>query len=57
VWDKRTTQQRMIIRRANEIAGFYKTPDKAISQDSASSIVNAIASGVITTDYGMNQWL
>ncbi|MBW4457414.1 MAG: hypothetical protein KME55_34805 [Nostoc indistinguendum CM1-VF10] len=47
----------MIIRRANEIAGFYKTPDKAISQDSASSIVNAIASGVITTDYGMNQWL
>ncbi|MHC5748591.1 MAG: hypothetical protein ACYTXT_43480, partial [Nostoc sp.] len=31
VWDKHTTEQRIIIRPANQIVGFYKTPDKAIS--------------------------
>ncbi|MBD2731319.1 hypothetical protein H6G96_34680 [Nostoc sp. FACHB-892] len=43
VWDKRTTEQRIIIRPANQIVGFYKTPDKAISKESAISIVNEIA--------------
>ncbi|WP_341531396.1 hypothetical protein WKK05_37425 (plasmid) [Nostoc sp. UHCC 0302] len=51
VWDKRTTQQRIIIRPANRIAGFYKTPDKAISPESALTIVNAIASGQIASTY------
>ena len=43
VWDKRTTEQRIIIRPANQIVGFYKTPDKAISKESAISVVNEIA--------------
>lgn len=52
VWDKRTTEQRIIIRKANKIAGFYKTPDKGISQDDALTIVQGIVSGEITTNYG-----
>lgn len=51
VWDKHTTQQRIIIRPANRITGFYKTPDKAISKDSVLSIVRAIANGEISTNY------
>ncbi|OYD86759.1 hypothetical protein CDG77_33240 [Nostoc sp. 'Peltigera membranacea cyanobiont' 213] len=51
VWDKRTTQQRIITRPANRIAGFYKTPDKAISPQSALSIVSAIANSEISTYY------
>lgn len=43
VWDKRSTEQRIIIRPANQIVGFYKTPDKAISKESAISVVNEIA--------------
>lgn len=43
VWDKRTTEQRIIIRPANNLIGFYKTPDKAISKESAISVVNEIA--------------
>jgi hypothetical protein len=54
VWDKRTTQQRIIIRPANKITGFYKTPDRAINQDSALSIVSAIAWGEISTNYGVS---
>jgi hypothetical protein len=51
VWDKRTTEQRIIIRPANQIVGFYKTPDKAISPQSALSIVSAIANSEISTYY------
>lgn len=51
VWDKRTTDQRIIVRPANKIAGFYKNPDKAISQDSAFSIARAIATAEISTNY------
>ncbi|MBX9258079.1 hypothetical protein H1Q63_29855 [Desmonostoc muscorum CCALA 125] len=51
VWDKRTTQQRIITRPANRIAGFYKTPDKAISPQSALSIVSEIANSEISTYY------
>ena len=51
VWDKRTTQQRIITRPANRIAGFYKTPDKAISPQSALSIMSAIANREISTYY------
>lgn len=51
VWDKRSTEQRIIIRPANQIVGFYKTPDKAISKESAISIVNEIANGEISTYY------
>lgn len=51
VWDKRTTEQRIIIRPANQIVGFYKTPDKTISPQSALSIVSAIANSEISTYY------
>ncbi|MBW4690047.1 MAG: hypothetical protein KME40_34445 [Komarekiella atlantica HA4396-MV6] len=51
VWDKRTTQQRIIIRPVNRIIGFYKTPDKAIRQDSVLSIVRAIGNGEFSTNY------
>lgn len=51
VWDKRTTQQRIITRPANRIAGFYKTPDKAISPQYALSIVSEIATSEISTYY------
>jgi hypothetical protein len=51
VWDKRTTDQRIIVRPANKIAGFYKNPDKVISQESALSIIGAIANGEISTYY------
>jgi hypothetical protein len=51
VWDKRTTGQRITVRRASKILGFYKTPDKAISLESAFEIVRAIASGEISTNY------
>ncbi|MBD2565725.1 MULTISPECIES: hypothetical protein [Nostoc] len=55
VWDKRTTEQRIIIRPANQIVGFYKTPDKAISPQSALSIVSAIASGEISRYYSISK--
>lgn len=43
VWDKRTTEQRIITRPDYQIAGFYKNPDKAISVESAFEILGAIA--------------
>lgn len=51
VWDKRTTDQRIIVRPANKIAGFYKNPDRVISQELAISILGAIANGEISTYY------
>ncbi len=51
VWDKRTKDQRIIVRPANKIAGFYKNPDKVISQESAISVVRAIATAEISTNY------
>ena len=51
VWDKGSTEQRIIIRPANQIVGFYKTPDKAINQQLAISVVGAIANCEITTYY------
>lgn len=45
VWDKRAIGQRINIRPASQIAGFYKTPDKAISQEMAISILNKITLG------------
>ncbi|WP_292798890.1 helix-turn-helix domain-containing protein [Nostoc sp. NMS7] len=60
VWDKRATQQRIIVRPKSEIVGFYKNPDRAISFSEAQGIVAAMsttgvdaASGEIeiTTNY------
>jgi hypothetical protein len=54
VWDKRTTKQRIIIRPANQITGFYKTPDLAISLESAFEIVRAMAASYASGDISMN---
>jgi len=43
VWDKRATEQRIITRPANKIIGFYKNPDKVISQESVFEILEGIA--------------
>lgn len=51
LWHKRITEQRIIIRPANQIVGFYKTPDKAISKESAISVIRAVALGAISTHY------
>ncbi|MBD2510768.1 hypothetical protein H6G91_26470 [Nostoc muscorum FACHB-395] len=45
VWDKRATGQQIIIRPKSAIAGFYKNPEQAISQERAEEIVQAIAKG------------
>ncbi|QFS50617.1 hypothetical protein [Nostoc sphaeroides] len=45
VWDKRATGQQIIIRPKSAIAGFYKNPEQAISQERAEEIVRAIAKG------------
>ncbi|MBD0388624.1 MAG: hypothetical protein ICV54_19505 [Nostoc sp. C3-bin3] len=45
VWDKRATSQQIIIRPKPAIAGFYKNPEQAISQERAIEIVRAIAKG------------
>ncbi|MCC5653233.1 hypothetical protein LC609_26240 [Nostoc sp. XA013] len=45
VWDKRATGQQIIIRPKSAIAGFYKNPEQAISQEWAEEIVRAIAKG------------
>ena len=45
VWDKRATTQRIIVRSKSQIAGFYKNPEQAISQERAEKIVRAIAKG------------
>lgn len=42
VWDKRATEQRVIIRPADKIIGFYKNPDKVLSSDSVLSILQSI---------------
>ncbi|MEH2138587.1 DNA cytosine methyltransferase [Nostoc sp.] len=51
VWDKRATQQQLIVRPKSEITGFYKNPDCAIGFLEAQKIVKAIASGEINTNY------
>lgn len=43
VWDKRATGQQIIIRPKSAIAGFYKNPEQAISQERAEEIVRALA--------------
>ncbi|MFN6562663.1 MAG: hypothetical protein RMY28_023100 [Nostoc sp. ChiSLP01] len=43
VWDKRATEQRIIVRPKSEIIGFYKNPEQAISQERAQEIVKALA--------------
>ncbi|QLE46409.1 hypothetical protein FD723_40060 (plasmid) [Nostoc sp. C052] len=48
IWDKRTTKQQIIIRPSERIFGYYKNPEKAISQEAASDIVRQIANGAIT---------
>ncbi|WP_242054315.1 hypothetical protein [Nostoc sp. FACHB-888] len=45
VWDKRATGQQIIIRPKSAIAGFYKNPEQAISQERAEEIIQAIAKG------------
>ncbi|MHC0067474.1 hypothetical protein ACWATR_32000 [Nostoc sp. UIC 10890] len=45
VWDKRAIGQQIIIRPKSAIAGFYKNPEQAISQERAEKIVRAIAKG------------
>lgn len=47
VWDKRVVCQRIVIRPAHAIMGFYKNPDKAKSYESALEIVQFINSGKI----------
>ena len=42
VWDKRVTDQRLIVRPADKIAGYYRTPDGAISRESVFKILEAI---------------
>ncbi|MHC5754520.1 MAG: hypothetical protein ACYTXF_28560 [Nostoc sp.] len=51
VWDKRATGQQIIIRPKSAIAGFYKNPEQAISQERAEEIVRAIACGEVSTNY------
>jgi hypothetical protein len=43
VWDKQSTQQRVIVRPADKIAGFYKNPDGAIS---LKTLINSQTSNV-----------
>ncbi|WP_414546378.1 hypothetical protein [Nostoc sp. CCY0012] len=51
VWDKRATSQRLVIRSKSQIIGFYKNPERAISQQRAEGIVGAIAHGKFSTNY------
>ncbi len=51
VWDKRATDQRIIVRTKSEIMSFYKNPEQALAQEQALSIVRAIACGEVSTDY------
>ena len=51
VWDKRATGQQIIIRPKSAIAGFYKNPEQAITQEQAIEIVRAIACGEVSTNY------
>lgn len=44
IWDKRVTQQQIIVRPANQIIGFYKNPNTATSYEYALGIVDAISS-------------
>ncbi|WP_341531498.1 hypothetical protein WKK05_35985 (plasmid) [Nostoc sp. UHCC 0302] len=45
VWDKRATEQQIIIRPKSQILGFYKNPEQAITQERAEEIVRTIAQG------------
>ncbi|MEH1996581.1 MAG: hypothetical protein ACYTXT_36915 [Nostoc sp.] len=51
VWDKRATGQQIIIRPKSVIAGFYKNPKQAITQEQVFDIVRAIACGEVSTNY------
>lgn len=51
VWDKRATQQQIIVRHKSEIVGFYRNPTEVISQQQALEIVGAIARNEISTNY------
>ena len=42
VWDKTQTTQKIVVRPKNDIIGFYKNPDTAISQQRALKIIDDI---------------